>query len=126
MQYDEIQIPPVHISADGHVSVDGHGSATAGPLNFMRLQFHEPDRWRVSIISQELLGVCYKDGFNDYGEAMKWFKKAADQENTWAQFWLGYCNEYRLNNITEAVRWYHKAASQGNEKAKAALKRLGY
>ena len=67
----------------------------------------------------------------DYAEAVKWYRKAAEQGNAYAQFNLG--NAYYNGNgveqdYAEAVKWYQKAAEQENEyianSAKAALKRI--
>jgi TPR repeat protein len=52
----------------------------------------------------------------NYAEAMKWFRKAADQGNPRAQHNLGfmYANgEGVVNDLAEAVKWYRKAADQG-------------
>jgi hypothetical protein len=78
------------------------------------------------------LGVCYANGDGvpkDDAEAVRWFRKAAEQGNAWAQFNLGvmYADGRGVGkDEAEAVRWYRKAAEQGDEKAKLALKRLGY
>ena len=74
---------------------------------------------------------CYYNGqgvAQDYGEAVKWFRKAAEQGNVDAQFNLGLCYEYSkgvAKDIDEAAKWYRKAAEQGNADAIKALKRLG-
>jgi len=53
----------------------------------------------------------------DYSEAVKWFRKAADQGLAEAQYNLGFCY-YHGQGVTqdyvEAVRWYRKAADQDN------------
>lgn len=57
-------------------------------------------------------------------EAVKWFRKAAEQGEAHAQFMLGMCY---FNGVgitqdkTEAVKWLQKAAKQGHEEAKKAL-----
>ena len=53
----------------------------------------------------------------DDTEAVKWFRRAADQRDTDAQYNLG--NMYREGegvpqDDTEAVKWYRCAADQGN------------
>ena len=49
-------------------------------------------------------------------EAIKWYRKAAEQGYPLAQSFLGYCYE-KGQNVTkdeaEAVKWYRKAAEQG-------------
>ena len=52
----------------------------------------------------------------DYGEAVKWYRKAAEQGFKFAQNALGDCY-YKGKGVTqdyaEAVKWYRKAAEQG-------------
>ena len=57
-------------------------------------------------------------------EAVKWFRKAAEQGEAHAQFMLGMCYFDGVGitqDKTEAVKWLQKAAKQGHEKAKKAL-----
>ena len=52
----------------------------------------------------------------DYDEAVKWFRKAAEQGYAEAQHSLGFCYEIGegvKKDDTEAVKWYRKAAEQG-------------
>ena len=58
-----------------------------------------------------------KEAFNKekYEEAVKWFRKAAEQGNSQAQYHLGWCYEYGFGvskDEVQAVKWYHKAAEQ--------------
>ena len=72
------------------------------------------------------LGLEYYD-YENYAEAVKWYRKSAEQGYVAAQFNLGWCYENGLGvekNSTEAWRWYQYAAEQGDSKAQAALKRL--
>lgn len=60
----------------------------------------------------------------DYTEAMKWFRKAADQGDAGGQFILG--QMYSLaqgvpQNDAEAVKWYRLAADQGYAAAQYGL-----
>jgi TPR repeat protein len=60
----------------------------------------------------------------DYNEAIKWYRKAAEQGNAPAQFNLGvnYENGQGVNqDYNEAVKWYRKAAEQGNATAQSNL-----
>lgn len=64
------------------------------------------------------LGVSYYRGWGvvkDYGEAVKWYRKAAERNHALAQFYLGVCY-YRGDGVAEnhaqAVNWYRKAAEQ--------------
>lgn len=63
----------------------------------------------------------------DYFEAVRWFRKAAEQGNADAQYYLGCCFEHGKGvpqDYSEAVRWYQTAAAQGNVDAIKALQRL--
>ena len=81
-------------------------------------------------MAQYWLGSCYDFGFcvaQDKSEAVKWYRKAAEQGLADGQYWLGRCyaeGEGVAQDKTEAIKWYRKAAEQGHEKAKAALKKL--
>jgi TPR repeat protein len=60
----------------------------------------------------------------DYGEAVRWFRLAAEQGHTGAQFRLGLA--YGLGDgvpqdYGEAVRWFRLAAEQGHADAQATL-----
>ena len=51
-----------------------------------------------------------------YIEAVKWYRKAADQGHAGAQYSLGVCyhnGEGVAQSYAEAVKWYRKAADQG-------------
>jgi Sel1 repeat len=65
---------------------------------------------------------CYS--IEDYKEAVKWFRKAAEQGQTDAQYSLGECY-YEGNGIArddkEAVKWFRKAAEQGQADAQYSL-----
>ena len=52
----------------------------------------------------------------NYAEAVKWYRKAADQGYAAAQYDLGFSYNLGLGvsqDYTEAVKWYRKAAEQG-------------
>jgi TPR repeat protein len=60
----------------------------------------------------------------DEAEAVKWYRKAAEQGNAGAQFNLGFCYAYGqgvVKNEAEAVKWYRKAAEQGDAFAQFSL-----
>ena len=60
----------------------------------------------------------------DYQEAVKWYRLAAAQKNTPAQYSLGLAYEKGQGvpqDYQEAVKWYRLAAAQGNESAQANL-----
>ena len=77
--------------------------------------------------AQYYLGYCYYSGkgvTQDYTEAVKWYRKAAERRNTNAQFNLGYCYQSGKGvpqNETKAVEWYRKAAEGGNTNAQFNL-----
>ena len=82
----------------------------------------------TSAEDQYLKGVvCYYT--EDYSEAVKWFRKAAEQEHVKAQFELARCytlGEGVTENQVEAVKWFRKAADQGHVEAQGALGVLYY
>ena len=63
----------------------------------------------------------------DYAEAVRLYRLAADQGDADAQFNLGVMFEYGqgvAKNRAEAIRWYRLASTQGQAHATAALRRL--
>ena len=78
-------------------------------------------------LAQDALGNAYSDGkgvAKDYGEAVKWYRKAAEQGNKWGQNSLGYMYDNGwgvAKDYEEAVKWYRKAAEQGNAAAQTNL-----
>jgi hypothetical protein len=81
--------------------------------------------------AQFTLGFMYEKGQGlpqDYPEAIRWYRKAADQGDcvfcSGAQVNLGlmYANgEGVTQNYAEAARWYRKAADQGDAKAQVTV-----
>ncbi len=69
----------------------------------------------------------YRDGHGvpqDYAEALKWYRKAADQGNARAQTILGFVYDTGQGvpqDYAEAVKWYRNAADQGNAFAQSNL-----
>jgi TPR repeat protein len=62
----------------------------------------------------------------DYAEAMRWYRKAADEDNADAQNKIGalYANGWGMAlDYAEAMRWFRKAADQGNA---AAQNNIGF
>ena len=76
------------------------------------------------------MGCCYEAGqgvAKDYAEAVKWYRKAAEQGVAYAQYKLGnlyYNGEGVAKDLTKAKEWYQKAADNGYEDAKIKLKEL--
>ena len=63
----------------------------------------------------------------DYEEAAQWYRMAAEQGDSDAQFNLAtmYANGDGVElNMDEAIRWLQKSADQGDEEAKEQLKRF--
>ncbi|MDO4949303.1 MAG: tetratricopeptide repeat protein [Bacteroidales bacterium] len=60
----------------------------------------------------------------NYVEAVKWYRKVAEQGFAPAQYKLGVCYDYGkgvTQSDTEAVKWYRKAAEQGEADAQYEL-----
>lgn len=72
------------------------------------------------LMAQFALGLLYDKGLNvqqDYEKAVKWYLKAAEQEDAKAQNNLGAMYYYGKGvdqNNNKAVKWYQKSAEQGN------------
>lgn len=77
--------------------------------------------------AQFYLGKAYakgKDVPQDYKEAVKWYRKAAEQGNASAQNNLGFAyakGKGVPQDYKEAVKWYRKAAEQGEASAQYNL-----
>jgi len=56
----------------------------------------------------------------DYDEAMKWLRLAANQGDAVAELWLGRIY-FGGRDFAEAVKWYRLAADQGNAQAQYRL-----
>jgi len=57
----------------------------------------------------------------NYAEAARWYRKAAEKGWTWAQYSLGFMYEHGQGvdrNYAEAARWYRRAANHGNDAAR--------
>ena len=60
----------------------------------------------------------------DAGEAVKWYRLAAEQGHTSAQYYLGICYDFGrgvTQDKEEAVKWYRLAADQGHADAQFNL-----
>ena len=81
---------------------------------------------------QFYLGVCYSFGYGvakDEAEAVKWYRKSAEQGDASAQYNLGvkYDNGRGVaKDEAEAVKWYRKAAEQGYADAQLNLGAMYY
>ena len=70
------------------------------------------------MVAQCELGNCYYNGYGiskNYKEAVRWYRKSAEQEYNWAQYYLGNCY-YKGHGIKqdydEAAKWHIKATNQ--------------
>jgi len=114
-------------------------TATAGPLEDIEKAIGSGDHQAAYRIAkplaekgmpkaQNLLGFLYHTGQGvkqDYGEAVKWYRKAADQGDAEGQNNVGVMYEHGTGvwqNYGEAAKWYWKSAEQGNP---IALNNLG-
>jgi TPR repeat protein len=86
----------------------------------------ETSSWIV-MEAQHRLGFCYQNGEGveqDEAEAVKWYRKAAEQGHSQAQINLGICYDNGQGveeERTEAMKWYRKAAEQGHSEAQFNL-----
>ena len=75
--------------------------------------------------AQYEVGWKYEIDYTNCSEAVKWYRKAANQGNPDAQCQLGYLKHMGMwgvpKDIQEAAKWYRLAADQGNEFAKRQL-----
>ena len=80
-----------------------------------------------SVEAQFGLGWCYENGKGvdqSYEEAVKWYRKAAEQGFRYAQFSLGWCYENGKGvdqSYEEAVKWYSRATEQWETDMKYSL-----
>ena len=85
----------------------------------LRLLIQFPRAWSGEPDGQCSLGVMYAKGegvAQDYAEAVKWFRRAAEQGLAAAQNNLGASydkGEGVAQDYAEAVKWYRRAAEQG-------------
>ena len=76
---------------------------------------------------QATTGLIYARGLGckqDYGEARRWYLRAAEQGNAAAELGLGvlYANGHGVAiDLAAAASWYEKAAEKGNDGAQMAL-----
>lgn len=80
---------------------------------------HPFDQYRIG----NMLLLVKQDKPEVKAEAMKWYRKAAEQGYADAQYMLGLCYCVKQDK-PEAVKWLQKAAKQGHEEAKKALTKV--
>lgn len=82
-------------------------------------------------VEQYNLGERYYYGFNNekksYKQAIKWYRKSAEQGNEYGQRNLGICYEYGTGvqiNYPKALHWYKKAKKNGYKKIDKDIRRV--
>ena len=91
-----------------------------------QIKIHE-DAIKGDARAQYLLGFAYYKGESvpqNLIEAVKWWRRAAEQGDTSAQYSLGVVYESGVGvakDIAEAVKWYRVAAEQGESEAQLSL-----
>ena len=91
----------------------------------MALKWTEAEAEKGAADAQCALGFLYQYGdgkgvAQDYAEALKWYRLAADQENATAQRNLGFMYEKGqgvARDYAEAYKWYSLVASTGYQQA---------
>jgi TPR repeat protein len=84
------------------------------------------------VTAQYMLGYFYNNGIGakqNYKEAIKWYKLAAEQDSATAQKKLGVCyadGKGVKQNYKEALRWFQLAAEHGDEDAKKILSKMNH
>ncbi len=129
-----------YVTAEGMIKLNG-GPAFVQPITLAREEVQEQAP-APTVATQQVptegegmtaeqmnsLGDDYLNGRNsktqNYQEAVKWFRKAAEQGYANGQVNWGYMyeNGYGVEkNYTEAVKWYQKAAEQGHARGQSNL-----
>lgn len=94
-----------------HVEIDGrikHSAIKQNMIGMALMRGDEPDKYGLSSF--------YQVGPSDPTEAVRWFRKAADQGDPDGQYSLGsaYASGVGIKeDKSEAAKWYLKAAEQG-------------
>ncbi|WP_338809326.1 tetratricopeptide repeat protein [Neisseria leonii] len=86
-----------------------------------------PEAGQGDAVAQYLTGVKYMTGDGvpqDYGQALTWFRKAAEQGAAIAQITIGamyFSGEGVPQDFAQAFTWYRKAAEQGVARAQYSI-----
>lgn len=120
------------ISASLYVMVFQSKTLKASEVNLAQsLQFHIA-AYMDKHEAQYILAEMYEKGYvvdKDDKESIKWYKKAAKNNNVSAQLYLGYMYQYGkmiTKDIDKAIYWYEISAKTGNKKAQYYLGHLYY
>ena len=116
-------MPPLRIvSLRCTISVRVSGRITPKPPSGTAAQ-----RIKVRRPLSTVSGYMYDKGQGvpqDYTEAVKWYRRAAEQGDAYAQNSLGHMYDSGQGvpqDYAEAVKWYRRAAEQGNARSQANL-----
>ena len=115
---EEIGINYNSLSADELIALANNGDVYAMDTLGAAYEFGE---------DKEVIGVLGIE--KDFEEAVKWYRKAAEQGLCTAQDSLGDCYYYGRGvdeDDAEAVKWYRKAAEQGLDTAQHSLGKCYY
>lgn len=110
----------VSSSADIQKGIDAYNS---GDLVTTELEW-KPLAEQGDAHAQYLMGLLYKEGLEDYSNALPWIRLSAAQLHPGAQFFLGVMHEFGqgvLQDYKAAVHWYGLAAQQGHNVAHLRL-----
>jgi TPR repeat protein len=126
----EVPLAIAHCKNEGW---GGYRGGKAGAFDdFRDVEATEAATWVVAE-AQRMLGELYQNGFGvfqhgfqagDEVEAVKYYRKAAEQGHSDAQCNLGVCYADGTGvqqDEAEAVRWYKKSAEHGNSNAQFCL-----
>jgi TPR repeat protein len=86
--------------------------------------------YTIAPMAQTELGKCYYRGegvTQDFAEAARWFRRAADQGDKDAQDRLAVCysrGEGVIKDYLQAYKWFNLASAQGHEGARKSLSAL--
>ena len=106
---------------------DGSFSLKSSPIQSFPVSSFSVQSFPSDPDSQFDHGMMYAYGEGvpiDRVEAVKWFRKAAEQGYVAAQFHLGFMYHRGLGvdrDYAEAMKWYRKAAEQGHAEAQEQL-----
>lgn len=99
--------------------------------SYLRLYYHEEDQTsQADKKTKNYIGSIYESGYGgvqDYKEAMKWYKLAADQGHTESQISIGTMYKNGLGvtqDYAEALWWYKLAANQGDPYAQTLVGKM--
>lgn len=110
--------PPVHAQVEDTTKTKAETSVASNRERAERGDAEAQDNLGWSFYAGE--GVS-----KDEDEAVKWFRKAAEQGNVRAQWHLGHVYRFGtgagIKDVNEGLKWWHKAAEGGEARAQWVL-----